>query len=193
MLCFRIGNHVFVGEPRSPNCISAAFWPVFISKHQCSGFASHAIACDYDVTSHLGTVLKNNTCFVVVLPVLLDSMAQIDFDTNFPGVVKDNLVQLAPMPVEVGCCLVARRGLLVEYYFPSIPLVDVEAIICQVDGYLAHLTRNATAAPACEDTASVRPRCDYVAEYLELRKGFVDNGCVTMSNAFDCRGETTEP
>ena len=96
------------------------------------------------------------------------------------------------MPIEVWRLLVAWRRLLVYDNLASIPFVNVEAVFGEIDRDLAHVARDASITPTCEDAPSIGTEGYYVAEDLERREGFVDDGRVAVADAFYGCCEATE-
>lgn len=95
---------------------------------------------------------------VIFFKVLGHVLTEMDGDTQLiPGVVKDDLVELAPVAVKDWGLGVGLGRPLVKHNITSVPLVNTETIFAQIDtefpqtvGNLAWIT-----TPAVEDAASV--------------------------------------
>ena len=107
-------------------------------------------------------------------------------------VVENDLVQLAPVPVEVWCLLRVWRRLLVDNNLARVELVDVEAVGAQVDAQLAHPCRDLSIVPAVEDAARVGAERNNIAQDLELREGLVDLDVDALAVQLDGRAEAAE-
>jgi hypothetical protein len=107
-------------------------------------------------------------------------------------IFEDDLVKLATVTVEHWACLVAWRVLLIDNNLACVVFVDIEAVVAQIDGDLAHGSRYSTIVPAVEDSTCVRAKGYDIAENLERGKGLVDHRCVSLSNAFYGCCETTK-
>jgi hypothetical protein len=187
-----IREHVFIRKPCAPHGISAGFGLVFVPEDKSARFTSHAVATDDYVALDFRPVVELNACTVCVLPVLLDTVAQMDLDADALRVLEHNLVELAAVSVEHGAGFVARRILLVDDDLACVVFVDVEAVLLQVDGDFAHRGRDGAVGPAREDAAGVGAEGYDVAEDLEGGEGFVDYGCVALSDAFYACCEAAE-
>lgn len=104
--------------------------------------------------------------------------------TDALRIFEHNLMQFASMSIEHRTCFVARWVLLVYDNLASVELVYVEAIVLEVDGNFAHRGCNRAIGPAVEDASGVGTERNDIAEDLKGWEGFVDDGCVTLSDAF---------
>ncbi len=62
--------------------------------------------------------------------------------------------------------------------------MNVEAIFGEVDRDLAHIPRDASFAPAREDTSGIGAEGYYVTEDLERGEGLVNDGGMAVPDAF---------
>lgn len=119
-------------------------------------------------------------------------MPQVNRDPQLiPNVLKDNLVQLPPVPVQRRRGRAVRSAGLEVHHLARVPLVDVEALVPDRQ-LLETLDDGAVVAPAAEDAAGVGAEGDDVAEDLELGEGFVDLDRVALAVALDGGGQAAE-
>ena len=62
--------------------------------------------------------------------------------------------------------------------------MNVEAVFGEVDGDLAHVARDASITPTRKDAPGIGTEGYDVAEDLERGEGLVDDGGVTVADAF---------
>lgn len=126
--CLWICHHVLIREPRSPYCVATRFGLIFVPEHECSRFTPYAITADDYISLDLCAVHEFDARLVLVFPVLLHSLPQVDLNTNTFRVLKDDLVQLAAVAVEHGTFLIAWWVLLVQDNLAGVIFVDIEAV-----------------------------------------------------------------
>lgn len=82
------------------------------------------------------------------------------------GVVEHNSMQLSSVAVEHGGVRVHLRRRLRDDDLSSVPFVDLEAVIAEVDTQRAHAFRHDAVGPAFEDAAGIG------AERYDIAEGF---------------------
>lgn len=139
--------------------------------------------------SHLIAIVKKYTSFFLILEIVLDSSAKMNRNAQFISrILKHNRVQLPSMSIEHRSFMIRRWSRLVDDEF-TIPLVDVEAVVLQVNRMRTQPVRYTVSGfvmPSSENAAGVGTERDDIAESFEFFERFVDGDFVTLSVAFDC-------
>jgi hypothetical protein len=155
------------GEPCLPcpiDSISTRLGLVIIAQHQLARFGANTICPNDHVCRDLLPAVENNHRLILILEVLRHSLAEMNRDAQLVfRIVEHDSVQLTSMAVEDRRIRVVIVRRLCMNQLAS-PLVDLEAVVLEVDTERFQAICDGPVRPAAEDAASIGPEGDDVSK-----------------------------